>query len=118
MAAWEKYFVFYWGVCIKYVIPFALWYILLTIIKQDLVAPVGGYAIHWQVIGLSLSFIGLLTFFIAICLPGDVESELGELTLSDPMTAEPKVYSTSDVFDEDGQMVNLRALVNKGYAIL
>ena len=47
VACWEKYFVFYWGVCIKYIIPFALWYILVTLMVEDFRVPAGGYATHW-----------------------------------------------------------------------
>jgi len=47
MKFYEPFFVFYWGFCIKFLIPSGLQFILVSIIKTDLVKPYGGYGIHW-----------------------------------------------------------------------
>lgn len=43
----EPLFVFYWGVLIKYLIPFVLMVILISSTKGDIENPYGGYATHW-----------------------------------------------------------------------
>jgi len=63
---YEKYFVFYWCMTIKYLIPMVLWFILLYVIKKDLIKPYGKYALHWQIIGLLVPLIGLAAFLINI----------------------------------------------------
>lgn len=63
---YEKYFVFYWCITIKYLIPMVLWFILLYVIKKDLIKPYGGYALHWQIVGLLVPLIGLAAFLINI----------------------------------------------------
>merc|ERR1712048_821199 len=63
---YEKYFVFYWCITIKYIIPMVLWFILLYVIKKDLIKPYGGYALHWQIVGLLVPLIGLAAFLINI----------------------------------------------------
>ena len=47
MKFYEPFFVFYWGLCVKFLIPAGLQFILVSIIKTDLVKPYGGYGIHW-----------------------------------------------------------------------
>jgi len=47
MKFYEPFFVFYWGFCIKFLIPAGLQFILVAIIKTDLVKPYGGYGMHW-----------------------------------------------------------------------
>merc|ERR1712048_1202214 len=64
---YEKYFVFYWCITIKYIIPFVLWFILLYVIKKDVTKPYGGYKLYWQLIGLCVPLIGLIAFFVNIC---------------------------------------------------
>jgi SNF family Na+-dependent transporter len=64
---YEQYFVFYWCVTIKYLIPAALWFILLYVIKKDLTKPYGNYKLYWQLIGLMVPLIGLLAFLVNLC---------------------------------------------------
>jgi hypothetical protein len=47
MQWWEPYFVFYFGVCTKYIIPFVLWFLLLNSIQGDIENGYGGYSVGW-----------------------------------------------------------------------
>lgn len=47
MLWWEQYFVFYFSVCIKYITPFALWFVLLFSIQKDYYEPYENYARSW-----------------------------------------------------------------------
>ena len=44
---WESSFVFYWGFCIKYLIPTVLWFILCKFFKNLWGKPYGGYSTRW-----------------------------------------------------------------------
>ena len=64
---YEPFFVFYWGFCVKYLIPTTLWFILVGKIIADIKDPYGGYSTKWQVLGLLVPLVGLLAFLISIC---------------------------------------------------
>ena len=64
---YEPAFAFYWSVTIKYFIPSVLWFLLVGNTKADIDKPYGGYASHWQTIGLIVPLLGLIAFFINIC---------------------------------------------------
>ena len=63
---YEAPFAFYWGFCVKYFIPTALWFILVNQTILDIKKPYGGYATHWQIIGVIVPVIGLLAFILAM----------------------------------------------------
>jgi len=65
---YEPFFVFYWGFCVKYLIPGTLWFILVGKAMADIKEPYGGYATKYQVMGLLVPLVGLLAFFLSICL--------------------------------------------------
>jgi SNF family Na+-dependent transporter len=45
---WYEYiFVFYWGFCVKYLIPTALWFILVNKTIADIKDPYGDYSTKW-----------------------------------------------------------------------
>jgi hypothetical protein len=44
---WEPFFVFYWGVCIKYLIPLVLWFIMINTCINAKESPYGGYSTGW-----------------------------------------------------------------------
>lgn len=44
---WEYVYMVYWGLCIKYVIPVVLWFILVDSFKNDVLKAYGGYAWGW-----------------------------------------------------------------------
>jgi len=64
---WEPAFTFYFSFTIKYFIPCVLWVILVNVTRTDIVKPYGGYAAHWQAIGLCVPIIGLIAFLLHIC---------------------------------------------------
>lgn len=63
---WEGIFEFWWGVSIKYFIPWALWWLLMLSARNDLIAPYGNYHNFWQWIGFLFPLAGLLSFFIPL----------------------------------------------------
>jgi len=64
---WEPAFVVYWCITIKYFIPAVLWFLIVGNVKTDIDKPYGGYAAHWQTIGLIVPILGLVAFLINIC---------------------------------------------------
>jgi hypothetical protein len=63
---YEPLFVFYWGFCVKYLIPTTLWFILVNKVIADIKDPYSGYSTKWQVIGILVPMVGLLAFFVSI----------------------------------------------------
>lgn len=64
---WEPAFALYWGFTIKYFVPCVLWFLLVGNTKADVDKPYGGYAAHWQALGLIVPLLGLIAFFLNIC---------------------------------------------------
>jgi hypothetical protein len=64
---YEPFFVFYWGFCIKYLIPTTLWFIMIGKIVADIKDPYGGYATKWQIMGLLVPLVGLVAFLVCLC---------------------------------------------------
>ena len=62
---YEQFFVFYWGFCVKYLIPTALWFILINKVIADIKAPYGKYSTKWQVFGICVPVLGLLAFVLS-----------------------------------------------------
>jgi len=60
---WEAAFVFYWGFCIKYLVPTVLWYMLINFFKMRIEEPYGGYDTWFQIVGI---FVPAIAFFILI----------------------------------------------------
>lgn len=67
MLWWEPGFVLYFALCIKYIIPFALWFVLLFSIQKDFYEPYGDYARGWQLAGVACFVVGLIIFFFFTC---------------------------------------------------
>jgi hypothetical protein len=65
---YEPLFVFYWGFCVKYLIPTTLWFILVGKFKADFETPYGGYSTKWQVFGLLVPLVGFVAFLLSMCL--------------------------------------------------
>lgn len=65
---YEPAFVFYWASLVKYVIPGALWFLIMQALltRSKSVYP-SGYGAHWMGIGLIIPIVGLLAFFLNIC---------------------------------------------------
>lgn len=64
---WEAGFVFYFGFCVKYLIPTCLWFMVLYSAKGDIEKPYGKYDAVWQWLGLIVPVIGLVIFFFNVC---------------------------------------------------
>ena len=44
---WERWFLLYWGFMIKFVNPYALLFILVSIFKEDVEVPYEGFSTRW-----------------------------------------------------------------------
>lgn len=64
---WETAFMVYWGTVIKFLIPGALWFILVGAFKGDVINAYGGYAWYWQVAGIIIPLFGLVSFLLGLC---------------------------------------------------
>jgi solute carrier family 6 GABA transporter-like protein 1 len=64
---YEPFFVFYWGFCVKYLIPTTLWFILIGKTIADIKDPYGGYSTKWQVFGILVPLVGLVAFLVSLC---------------------------------------------------
>lgn len=83
MLWWEPYYVFYFAVCIKYIIPFALWFLLLFSIQSDIDNGYGGYSWHWQLAGLVVPISGIITFgLLTCCCLQEVELDEAEFSVT------------------------------------
>lgn len=61
---WEPFFVFYWGFCIKYGIPYVLFFILINTCVNAAENPYGGYSIGWQVVGMMVPILGVVLLIL------------------------------------------------------
>jgi hypothetical protein len=64
---WEAAFCTYWSLLVKYFIPSVLWILLVGNTKADIDNTYGGYASHWQAIGMVVPILGLISFFVNVC---------------------------------------------------
>jgi len=44
---YEKFFAFYWGFTTKYLIPIALSFLLVSLLKNDIDKAYGGFSVGW-----------------------------------------------------------------------
>ena len=66
-AGWEVVYMVWWGTSIKFLIPGALWFILIGAFKNDFLSTYGGYAWYWQVVGILIPMLGLVSFLLGLC---------------------------------------------------
>ena len=94
---WEPFFAFYFGFCVKFFIPFVLWFIMLYTIQKDVFELYGGYSLHWQWIGLIIPMLGLLVFFFNMffCLVSEEDAQLDDKEFDDQVEMS-KVSPDSD----------------------
>jgi len=59
-------FELWWCVSIKYVFPWAMYWLLVMTVQADVVKPYEGYNVGWQVIGAIIPVIGLILFLVPI----------------------------------------------------
>ena len=71
---WVYVFEAWWGFSIKYFIPWAIWWLLLVLLREDLPTAenngvgYGGYHAFWQWMGLVYPLVGLACFIIPLFL--------------------------------------------------
>jgi hypothetical protein len=67
---WRGPFEFWWSFSIKYFIPWAIWFLLMFTLANDLDANAyshnsyGNYHIFWQIMGFLYPIVGLILFFV------------------------------------------------------
>lgn len=64
----ERFFELWWCFCIKYVFPWAMYWLLIMTIHEDTEKLYENYHIGWQFIGLIFPIIGILIFTIPVFL--------------------------------------------------
>jgi len=79
---WYNIFIGWWAFSIKYFIPWCLWTLMMWNFSADIktddkgsIIGYGGYHPFWQIMGFVFPFIGLLCFFIPMCM--NIEKEKG-----------------------------------------
>lgn len=55
-------FEFWFCFCIKFIFPWAIWWLLIMTIKKDIDVPYEGYHVFWQILGGILPVLGILLF--------------------------------------------------------
>lgn len=66
---WEPIFEFWWGMSIKYFVPFAVWFLMMFSLKADTDSAYGGYHNFWQVMGWLYPLGGFIAFIIPVFFP-------------------------------------------------
>jgi len=61
---WEPAFALYWSVCVKFISPCVLLFMLLGILKNDIAKPYGDYSAGWQAIGWCIPALGVVLYLI------------------------------------------------------
>lgn len=111
MLWYEPYFVFYFGICIKYIIPFVLWFLLLQSIQGDIQNGYGGYSAGWQIAGLVIPILGIITFFsMTVCCLQEVnldEKEFSETFTEDEIAEYKKEKEASSAVGPEPKDVEL-----------
>lgn len=79
----------YWGLTVKFINPMLLYFILMSIFKNDLAKPYGGYQVYWQAVGWAIPICGFVIFILSFFFMAD-ETVLNykEFELYDEMTPE------------------------------
>jgi SNF family Na+-dependent transporter len=94
---YEGIFVFYWGFCVKYLIPTTLWFILAGKIVSGIRDPYSGYSAGWQVIGVIVPGVGFMVFVLMTCI-GVYEEPFDKAQFEDGINA--TVIDTNKVSDQ------------------
>lgn len=70
---WEIVFATWWGLSIKFFVPFALWFLICLSLKADLDSPYGGYHGFWQIMGWLFPLVGFVMFIVPVFFPPSPE---------------------------------------------
>lgn len=63
---WEHVWFVYWGFCIKYFCTCALTFLMIHLLKGDIVKPYGGYHLTIQLLGGLVPLLGFISFVFGI----------------------------------------------------
>lgn len=63
---WEPVFEYWWGFSIKYFVPFALSFLIMFSLDNDITNKYEGYHMFWQIMGFLYPIVGLIIFFVSI----------------------------------------------------
>lgn len=63
---WSEIFQVWWCMCIKFIFPWAIWWLLVMTCAKDIEIPYEKYHVGWQVIGLLIPVFGLLLFLLPL----------------------------------------------------
>lgn len=92
---WVGLFEAWWGISIKYMIPWAVYNILVLLLKSDIDEKYGGYHMFWQWMGFAYPIVGLVCFIVPIFLCTTAEPDDEELDKAfNSMMAEHDDYGT------------------------
>jgi len=61
-----RFFEFWWCTCIKYIFPWAIYWLLIMTVQNDTENLYGEYYWGWQIIGAIVPVVGFLLFFIPL----------------------------------------------------
>jgi hypothetical protein len=61
-------FKFWWCFCIKYIVPWAIYWLIVMTMAANIKERYGNYYIGWQIIGVLIPVVGLGLFLFPICL--------------------------------------------------
>jgi len=63
---WETPFELYWGICIKFWCPFAIFWLLMYSFSNDTKNMYGGYHMFWQWMGFLYPIGGFISFIVPL----------------------------------------------------
>jgi hypothetical protein len=106
----SEIFQMYWCFCIKYIFPWAIWWLLVMTTAKDIEIPYEGYNVGWQVIGLLIPIFGLLLFLLPlIFFKGKTDSAFknafkitDEVIVSKTFEADVEIINTVPVVEDAG----------------
>jgi SNF family Na+-dependent transporter len=89
---WSEFFQVYWCFSIKFIFPWAIWWLLVMTAAKDIEIPYSDYNVGWQVIGLMIPVFGVILFLLPlIFFKGSAD---GTFKKAFRVTAEPTAEET------------------------
>lgn len=105
---WEAPFEIWWGICIKFWCPFAIFWLLMYSFKADTEKPYGGYHAFWQWMGYLYPIGGFISFLIPliVCTEKDPDNDLVDEAFNE---ADHAGCGVKDIFE----LINKKAAEDK-----
>lgn len=60
----RELFIFWWGFCAKYTIPWAIYWLIIMTVAKDTQERYENYHIGWQIIGIIIPVVGVILFIV------------------------------------------------------